>query len=87
MVRVERRGGVLGVVDGLIAATALHHGHTVVTRNVADFAGTGVPVLNVWVRIGRGTRTRSTAQMLMPSSRAAATLTPASRGPDVDLYG
>ncbi|HYY05055.1 MAG TPA: type II toxin-antitoxin system VapC family toxin [Candidatus Limnocylindria bacterium] len=29
---VERRGGLLGVVDGLIAATALHHGYTVVTK-------------------------------------------------------
>ena len=28
--------------DGLIAATALVHGMTVVTRNVADFAPTGV---------------------------------------------
>jgi toxin FitB len=36
--------------DGLIAATALVHGMTVVTRNVDDFAPTGVPVLNPWVR-------------------------------------
>jgi predicted nucleic acid-binding protein len=34
--------------DALIAATALVHGMTVVTRNVADFAPTGVPVLNPW---------------------------------------
>jgi toxin FitB len=34
--------------DALIAATALAHGMTVVTRNVADFAPTGVPVLNPW---------------------------------------
>lgn len=34
--------------DGLIAATALVHGLTVVTRNVADFAPTGVPTLNPW---------------------------------------
>ena len=34
--------------DGLIAATALVHGMTVVTRNVADFAPTGAPVLNPW---------------------------------------
>lgn len=34
--------------DGLIAATALVHGMTVVTRNVADFVSTGVPVLNPW---------------------------------------
>ncbi len=34
--------------DAFIAATALVHGMTVVTRNVTDFATTGVPVLNPW---------------------------------------
>lgn len=34
--------------DALIAATALVHGMTVVTRNVADFQATGVPLLNPW---------------------------------------
>ena len=34
--------------DGLIAATALVHGMTVVTRNEADFEGTGVWLLNPW---------------------------------------
>lgn len=34
------------VIDGLIAATALVHGLTVVTRNVADLEPTGVPLLN-----------------------------------------
>ena len=33
-------------VDLLIAATALEHGLTVVTRNVRHFAPTGVPVLD-----------------------------------------
>jgi predicted nucleic acid-binding protein len=32
--------------DALIAATALVHGMTVVTRNVADFSPTGVDVVN-----------------------------------------
>jgi predicted nucleic acid-binding protein len=34
--------------DALIAATALVHGMTVVTRDVADFAPTGVPILDPW---------------------------------------
>jgi predicted nucleic acid-binding protein len=34
--------------DALIAATALVHGMTIVTRNLADFQPTGVPVLNPW---------------------------------------
>lgn len=36
------------VRDGLIAGSALVHGMTIVTRNVADFEPTGVPVLNPW---------------------------------------
>ena len=38
------------VRDGLIAATALAHGMTVVTRNVTDFEPTGVALLNPWSR-------------------------------------
>jgi predicted nucleic acid-binding protein len=34
--------------DALIAATALVHGMTVVTRNESDFQATGVAVLNPW---------------------------------------
>ncbi|PHM52151.1 twitching motility protein PilT [Xenorhabdus hominickii] len=34
--------------DALIAATALVHGMTVVTRNVADFQSSGVTILNPW---------------------------------------
>ncbi|WP_296182843.1 type II toxin-antitoxin system VapC family toxin [Pseudomonas sp. UBA1879] len=35
--------------DAMIAATALVHGMTVVTRNTADFSGSGVSVINPWV--------------------------------------
>lgn len=34
--------------DAMIAAMALEHKFTVVTRNVSDFEKTGVPVLNPW---------------------------------------
>jgi len=34
--------------DALIAATAMVHNMTVVTRNVADFQPIGVPLLNPW---------------------------------------
>jgi predicted nucleic acid-binding protein len=37
-----------GERDALIAATALVHGMTVVTRNVADFEPTGVQIINPW---------------------------------------
>jgi len=36
--------------DALIAATALVHGMTVVTRNIVDFQATGVNLLDPWVR-------------------------------------
>jgi predicted nucleic acid-binding protein len=36
--------------DALIAATALQHGMTVVTRNVGDFLSTGAAILNPWDR-------------------------------------
>lgn len=35
--------------DAMIAATALEHGMTVVTRNEADFASTGVPLINPFI--------------------------------------
>jgi len=34
--------------DAIIAATALVHGMTIITRNLADFEPTGVPALNPW---------------------------------------
>jgi predicted nucleic acid-binding protein len=55
---VADRWGILGgrataqtplpVVDGLLAATAMHHNLTLVTRNVKDVAATGVPFFDPW---------------------------------------
>lgn len=44
----QLRGAPLNTADGLIAATALEHDLTVVTRNVKDFAGLGVTLFNPW---------------------------------------
>ncbi|MEK1899416.1 MAG: VapC toxin family PIN domain ribonuclease, partial [Rhizobium sp.] len=35
--------------DALIAATALVHGLTVVTRNVQDFGGTNLIIIDPWL--------------------------------------
>lgn len=44
----KRKGKALSIVDGLLAATALHHNLTVVSRNSSDFTTTQVEVLNPW---------------------------------------
>lgn len=44
----ERKGRPLPVIDSLIAATAIVHGLTVVSRNVLDFERCGVDCLNPW---------------------------------------
>lgn len=46
--QAERSGAPLPVIDGLIAASALEHDLTVVSRNVADFESCGVACLNPW---------------------------------------
>ena len=44
----QLKGTPLNTADGMIAATALEHGLTLVTRNARDFAGLGVVILNPW---------------------------------------
>ncbi len=43
-----RAGRPLMLVDSLIAATALEHELTVVTRNTKDFAALEIPLVNPW---------------------------------------
>jgi toxin FitB len=42
------QGSPLAVIDGLLAATALHHNLTLVTRNTRDVARTRVEVFDPW---------------------------------------
>ncbi|HYP38901.1 MAG TPA: type II toxin-antitoxin system VapC family toxin [Chloroflexia bacterium] len=46
--RMERSGRRLPAIDSLIAALAIHHNCSLVTRNEDDFKDTGVTVLNPW---------------------------------------
>ena len=44
----EKHGRPLPAIDSLIAATALVHDLSVVTRNTQDMEGSGVEVINPW---------------------------------------
>jgi predicted nucleic acid-binding protein len=46
--QAKRKGIALPIVDGLLAATALHYNLTVVSRNASDFTSAQVPVVNPW---------------------------------------
>lgn len=47
--QAKAKGMPMPVIDGLIAATALVHGLTLVTRNVSDMQASGVLLFNPWV--------------------------------------
>jgi toxin FitB len=46
LIDLKRANRTMTCEDSLIAATALYHGHTVVTGNVRHFEPAGVPTLN-----------------------------------------
>jgi toxin FitB len=44
----EQRGTPVSTIDGLLAATAIAHNLTLVTRNESDILPTGAHILNPW---------------------------------------
>ena len=48
----QSKSRTIPAIDGLIAATALRHGLALMTRNVDDFAPTGVRIINPWAPPG-----------------------------------
>ena len=46
--QAKQKGKPLAVIDGLLAATAVHYNLTVVSRNSADFKHADVSVFNPW---------------------------------------
>ena len=48
MNEAKKRGISITTADGVIAATAFEHGLAIVTRNVKDFAETGIAIVNPW---------------------------------------
>lgn len=44
----KKRGKIVSVPDGLIAATAIRHGLHIMTRNVSDFQETAAMLINPW---------------------------------------
>jgi toxin FitB len=46
--QAQTKGRPVSIVDGLLAATAIEHGLTMVSRNVSDFSAVGIAVTNPW---------------------------------------
>lgn len=48
LARMKKIGKPMPAIDSLLAATAVQHGYTLITRNVRDFEQAGVSLLNPW---------------------------------------
>jgi predicted nucleic acid-binding protein len=46
--QAQVKGRPLSVIDALLAATALQHNLTLVSRNVSDFSVVGLVIVNPW---------------------------------------
>jgi predicted nucleic acid-binding protein len=54
LAQLEAKGRPIPIVDSMIAAIALTHECTVVTRNVNDFLDIDIPVVNPWDKVLAG---------------------------------
>jgi predicted nucleic acid-binding protein len=50
--RLEKEGTKMSAIDSLLAATALHHDLTLVTRNEKDFKHAHIRIFNPWTDAG-----------------------------------
>ena len=73
----QREGRPLAQFDGLIAATALKHGLTLVTRNIDDFRDLGVTLFDPWQN--------RLIEPLWPQAREERDNPPAREAPDCDI--
>ncbi|MCL2422926.1 MAG: type II toxin-antitoxin system VapC family toxin [Micrococcales bacterium] len=48
VLNARKAGRPIDAMDGLVAAICATHGHTLATRNVADFLGAGIDLINPW---------------------------------------
>jgi predicted nucleic acid-binding protein len=46
LAKLRKKGNSMPLKDSMIAATAIHHGLTIATRNVSDFKSTNLPIIN-----------------------------------------
>ena len=46
LAKLRKKGKSMPLKDSMIAATAIHHGLTIATRNVSDFKSTNLPIMN-----------------------------------------
>lgn len=46
LAKLRKKGKSMPLKDSMIAATAMHHGLTIATRNVSDFESTKLPIIN-----------------------------------------
>lgn len=46
LAKLRKKGKSMPLKDSMIAATAIHHGLTIATRNVSDFKSTNLPIIN-----------------------------------------